>query len=205
MFKTDYNINGILTTRKKQIIFGLILVGLSLILMAAYSIKSRAPLPSSSNPDSTQTDSSEADGSEESPGPTENSEPGSSSNPVGTTNPGSPTASSPSPESGSASPKKQIIPILSALAYDDTAQIVIATGFVEGQFRATCTLTFEKAGYAKIVKSGPTEVKSNNRSVCPRFEIPKSDFPTAGDWTARLRIHSDSVEGTSDPGMVTIT
>lgn len=193
-----------LTARKKQVIIGLILVGLSLILMAAYFIKSRQPDPDLSDPDSAQTDGSEAGDSEGAPGSTENSEPGSGSTSDGSTNPDSPTTSSPSPDSGSASPKKQIIPILSALAYDDTAQKVIATGFVEGQFNATCTITFKKDGYSSVVKSGPTELQSN-RSACPRFEIPKGEFPAGGDWTARLRIHSDSVEGTSDSGVVTIT
>lgn len=182
---------------KKQIalLAFLVVVGLALV---GLSVVSRSPRPALQDQEPDQTEDKPENGSQD------NQE-----NPPTYTEPDPPleepaAGSSQPPASSSPSTKKQIYPLLSALGYDDSTQKVFAYGSVEGQLNATCTIIFEKVGYVSVEKSGPTEVKSNNKTVCPNFEVPKSSFPASGEWTARLRIYSGDVEGSSGPGMVTI-
>lgn len=92
------------------------------------------------------------------------------------------------------------VAIVDANQYDDTVEIrAFVQGIIEG---GTCTATLTKNGQT-VTKKTDAFIDATT-TQCGNLNIPRSEFPSAGEWSLKVSYSSESHAGTSEEWKVTI-
>lgn len=84
------------------------------------------------------------------------------------------------------------VTIVDASQYGQDVEVrAFATGVYEND--ATCTITFSRNGQT-VTKQVAAE-KDSNYMRCGNVVVPRSEFPSAGEWTVEVRYNSASATG----------
>ncbi len=79
---------------------------------------------------------------------------------------------------------------------EQSDQTIILDALVNGATTGTCTATFEKSGSATVTKTSP--LIKLTAYYCQEFQVARTEFGSAGEWTARVKLTSGSREATSE-------
>lgn len=82
-------------------------------------------------------------------------------------------------------------------------ETVRVRAFVTGVSEGTCTVIFSKNGQAGVTQSTPVALYTSYYA-CQGFDIPRANFPAAGEWQVRVAFDSPKAEGSSETRSITI-
>lgn len=102
-----------------------------------------------------------------------------------------PATHSPNPSSST----QNVVVTLSRVTVGD--DLVTVTGFADTAKAGKCTLTLTQTGQKTLTYTSPAELEVSTVS-CNPFRIPRSDFPTKGEWRAVITFRATGLAGTSN-------
>ena len=85
------------------------------------------------------------------------------------------------------------VSITSAQQQDQT---VLIRTLVDGTSSGTCTMTASKAGQQALTKNAPINTQASY-SICQGFNIPSSEFSSAGEWSFEVKVSANGATATS--------
>jgi hypothetical protein len=119
-------------------------------------------------------------------------------NPDGTTVGGTDKTPAPTPNPAPPSPvsnAENVVVTLSRVSVG--SELVTVTGYADTTTPGTCALALSQAGQKTLTYDNPAELEVSTVS-CNPFRIPRSDFPTKGEWRATITFRAARLNGTSN-------
>jgi len=96
-------------------------------------------------------------------------------------------------------PATAVTPIITQAEDGDP---VIVRAIIDGATNGTCTLTLTQGDH-KIEKTAPATVVTSYAG-CEGFDVPKSEFPSKGEWSAVVSFQSNTASGVSQTVKVNV-